>query len=430
MTIPADSALGTLTTGQILTVQDQFGTPAFVYDQLTLERRAHDVLGFPNPFGLTVRYAMKACPNAAVIRVLTNAGLQIDASSAFEARRAIAAGVDPSHILLTAQELAPDFSTLVSQGVRFNACSLGQLRAFGEAFPGREVGVRFNPGLGSGHSRRTNVGGPSASFGIWHDHLERVIDLQRKYDIQITLLHSHIGSGSDPAVWQRCAGLTLAIVERFPSVTTVNLGGGYKVARVAGEEATDLTLAGAPVAAALEEFDRRCGRQLRLEIEPGTFLVANAGTIVSTVTDVVDTGKEGFSFIKVDAGMTEILRPSMYGAQHPIAVVPRIEGDGRANEYLVVGHCCESGDVLTPEPGNPERLLPRMLTVPNIGDALVIGSSGAYCSAMAAKNYNSFPEAPEILLDRDGIFHQIRKRQSLEQVLQNEALPEYLTTTE
>ncbi len=428
MTILADAALGTLTADQILTVQDQFGTPAFVYDQLTLERRAHDALAFPNPFGLTVRYAMKACPNAAVIRVLTNTGLQIDASSVFEARRAIAAGVDPSHILLTAQELAPDFSTLVSQGVRFNACSLGQLRAFGEAFPGGVVGVRFNPGLGSGHSRRTNVGGPSASFGIWHDHLERVIDLQRQYDLQITLLHSHIGSGSDPAVWQRCACLTLAIVERFPSVTTVNLGGGYKVARVAGEEATDLTLAGAPVAAALEEFDRRCGRQLRLEIEPGTFLVANAGTIVSTVTDVADTGKEGFSFIKVDAGMTEILRPSMYGAQHPIAVVPRTEGDGRTDEYLVVGHCCESGDVLTPEPGNPEGLLPRMLTVPNIGDALVIGGSGAYCSAMATKNYNSFPEAPEILLDRDGSFHQIRKRQSLEQVLQNEALPEYLKT--
>ena len=157
-------------------------------------------------------------------------------------------------------------------------------------------------------------------------------------------------------------------------------------------------------------------------------MVANAGAIVSTVTDVVDTGTEGFSFIKVDTGMTEILRPSLYGAQHPIAVVPRVDGDSRTDEYLVVGHCCESGDVLTPEPENPEGLLPRRLTVPNIGDALVIGGSGAYCSAMAAKHYNSFPEAPEILLDHDGAFHLIRERQKLEQVLQNEALPKYLKT--
>ena len=311
--------------------------------------------------------------------------------------------------------------------VRFNACSLNQLRHFGEAFPGAEVGVRFNPGLGSGHSRRTNVGGPSASFGIWHERLERVEGLQRQYDLQITLLHSHVGSGSDPAVWQRCAGLTLALVERFPAVTTVNLGGGYKVARVAGEEATDIALAGAPVAGALQEFDRRWGRQLRLEIEPGTFLVANAGVVVSTVTDIVETGKEGFSFIKVDAGMTEILRPSLYGAQHPIEVVARSDRDGRTGEYLVVGHCCESGDVLTPEPGNPEGLQTRTLTTPDIGDALVIGGSGAYCSAMAAKNYNSFPEAPEILLDREGCFHLIRSRQSLEQILQNETLPDFLT---
>ena len=428
MTTSADPALGALSRDQILTVQDQFGTPAFVYDQGTLEQRAREALAFPNPFGLSARYAMKACPNAAIVRVLNNAGLHIDASSAFEAHRAIAAGVEPADILLTAQELSPDFSALVDQGVRFNACSLNQLRCFGEAFPGSEVGIRFNPGLGSGHSRRTNVGGPSASFGIWHEHLERVVDLQRQYDLHITLLHSHVGSGSDPSVWQRCAGLTLAIVERFPSVTTVNLGGGYKVARVAGEEATDLNLAGSPVAAALEEFDRRWGRPLKLEIEPGTFLVANAGIIVSTVTDVVETGKEGFAFIKVDAGMTEILRPSLYGAQHPIAVVPRVDGDGRSGEYLVVGHCCESGDVLTPEPGNPEGLLTRTLTAPNIGDAVVIGGSGAYCSAMAAKNYNSFPEAPEILLDGDGAFHLIRGRQSLEQILQNETLPDYLAS--
>ena len=119
----------------------------------------------------------------------------------------------------------------------------------------------------------------------------------KRFGLEVERVHTHIGSGSDPAVWTRVSRLSLSVCEHFPSVTTLNLGGGYKVARVAGEEATDIALAGAPVAAALQEFDRRWGRPLRLEIEPGTFLVANAGVVVSTVTDIVETGKEGFAFI-------------------------------------------------------------------------------------------------------------------------------------
>jgi diaminopimelate decarboxylase len=92
----------------------------------------------------------------------------------------------------------------------------------------------------------------------------------------------------------------------------------------------------------------------------------------------------------------------------------------------VVGHCCESGDVLTPSPGNPEALDPRTLPKARIGDLLVVGGAGAYCSAMAAKNYNSFPEAPEVMILPDGSIELIRKRQTLDQVLQNEVTPSRL----
>jgi diaminopimelate decarboxylase len=118
--------------------------------------------------------------------------------------------------------------------------------------------------------------------------------------------------------------------------------------------------------------------------------------------------------------MTEVLRPSIYGAQHPLVVVPLKDEARGENDYIVVGHCCESGDVLTPEPGNPEGLAPRRLTEARIGDALVIGGAGAYCAAMSTKNYNSFPEAPEVLLTTDGKLRLIRKRQTLEQLLENE----------
>ncbi|MFA6110609.1 MAG: diaminopimelate decarboxylase [Candidatus Latescibacterota bacterium] len=415
-----------LTEAVVRRVQREFGTPTFVYDQGTLESLARQALAFPNPYGLIARYAMKACPTAAVIRVLNRAGLHLDASSGHEVRRALRAAVPAAEIQLTAQEQPTDLVELIRLGVRFNACSISQLAAFGRAFPEGELSVRVNPGLGSGHSNRTNVGGPSASFGIWHEHLEQVLAVQREYRLRITGVHSHIGSGSDPEVWQHCARLTLGIAARLPEVTRINLGGGFKVGRMPGEPSTDLQVAGQPVAAELERFAAAHGRRLRLEIEPGNFLAANAGALVCTVTDVVDTGPSGYRFVKVNAGMTEILRPSLYGAQHPIAVVAA-DGVARARaEYLVAGHCCESGDVLTPEPANPEGLRPRLLPEPRIGDGVVIGGSGAYCSGMSAKNYNSFPEAAELLQAIDGSLHLIRRRQTLDQLLANEVMPPIL----
>jgi len=282
------------------------------------------------------------------------------------------------------------------------------------------VSVRVNPGLGSGHSNRTNVGGPSSSFGIWHGHLDEVLATAAAHGLRLTGMHTHIGSGSDPEVWVRCARMSLDIAARLPEVTRLSLGGGYKVARMDSETGADLQSIGARIVPEFEAFAQAHGRRLHLEIEPGTFLVANAGALVCRVMDVVDTGADGFRFIKVDAGMTEVLRPSLYGAQHPIALVPWDGGVRGEADYLVAGHCCESGDVLTPEPGNPEGLLPRRLPEAKVGDAVIVGGAGAYCASMASKNYNAYPECPEVILRTDGAMDLIRRRQTLDQVIQNE----------
>jgi len=422
--------LSFLTESQARFVQQEFGTPVYVYDQRTLEAQAGKAMGLANAYGLTVRYAMKALPTAAIIRVLAAQGLHIDASSGFEAERALRAGISPDHIQITAQELPKNLGELLGQGVLFNACSLHQLDAYGQLRPGGEVSVRINPGLGSGHSNRTNVGGPSASFGIWHEYLDDVFEVQRAYGLRLVRMHTHVGSGADPEVWNHCARLSLGIAARLPDVHTLSLGGGFKVGRMSGEPSADMDAIGCRIKEDFEAFHQQHGRKLKLEIEPGTFLVANAGALVCTVIDVVDTGPEGYRFIKVDSGMTELVRPSMYGAQHPIVVVPAERagnnspptspGERATGEYLVAGHCCESGDVLTPEPGNPEGLQTRSLDKPEIGDVLVVGGAGAYSAAMASKNYNSFPEAPEVLLTNEGSFTLIRKRQTLGQIIQNE----------
>ena len=128
-----------LSEDQVREVARTFGTPVYVYDQRTLEAHAQELLDFPNAYGLTARYAMKALSSASVVRLFSNAGLHIDASSGFEAERALQAGVPPSHIQLTAQQIPENLKELVTRGVLFNACSLHQLDAYGQLFPGSIV---------------------------------------------------------------------------------------------------------------------------------------------------------------------------------------------------------------------------------------------------------------------------------------------------
>ena len=173
------------------------------------------------------------------------------------------------------------------------------------------------------------------------------------------------------------------------------------------------------ILAAVAEFADKTGRKLHFEIEPGTFLMANCAAVLSRVQDICDTGEGGYKFIKLDTGMTDILRPSIYGAQHPISILQETP-DPAEEEYIVSGHCCESGDILTPAPGDPEGLLPRKMAKAKIGDFCVIGGAGAYCASMCTQNYNSYPAAAEVMLMSDGSIKLIRRRQTLAQILENE----------
>ena len=397
----------------------KFETPCYVYDEASLVKQAKAALAFPNAFGLTVRYAMKAASNAAILKLFDKLGLHIDASSAFEVERAIRAGIAPTHISLSSQQLPKNLKEIVKSGVLYNACSLHQLEAFGKIARGGEVGVRINPGLGSGGTQRTNVGGPASSFGIWHEYIPQIKAVAEKYRLKIVRIHTHIGSGSDPLVWQKVAKMSIATVEQFEDVHTLDMGGGFKVARVAGEKSTDLQKIGKPVAKEIRDFAKRTGRKIKFEIEPGTFLLANCAAVIATVQDMCDTGKDGYKFLKLDSGMTDVLRPSIYGAQHPISVVQN-RPSKKTEKYIVVGHCCESGDILTPAPADPEALAPRLMQKAEIGDICIIGGSGAYCSSMSPSNYNSYPASPEVMLLKNGKLRLIRRRQTPEQITENE----------
>jgi diaminopimelate decarboxylase len=407
-------------------VAERYGTPTFVYDEATIKRAAGTMASLPNSFGLVVRYSLKACPNQAIIRLFSREGFAFDASSVWEARRAVLAGVDPGRISLTAQEAVFDdnLKELIDLGLQFDAGSLHQLEEYGRHYPGASVAIRVNPGFGSGLVNRLNSGGTNSSFGIWHDKMPEVKSVLEEHELKLVRLQSHIGSGHHWDILVDAVKKLLAIARNFPDVQTLDLGGGYRVKALLGDPVYDHTEWATVVAEELTVFAEETGRQMRVEVEPGTFLTALSGALVTQVVDKTDTGDQGNIFLKINSGLTEIARPSYYGVTHPIVSVP-VEGPARAEveKYNVVGHCCIAGDVLTATYKPQEALAPASLGRTDIGDYLVIERAGSYCSSMSMKNFNSYPEAAEVLRRADGSFDVIRQRQTLEQLVTNEIIP-------
>jgi len=428
-----------VSTANILSAAKRFGTPFYLYDEALIAQKCQSVLRMPSAFGLEVRYAMKANPNRTILQTVHAQGLGIDASSLNEAERAHRAGVPFDRIMLTTQDvpLGDARSTLermLLAGLTYNICSQRQLDLVLPFLRNNAVSIalRINPGVGTGESTTRNTGDKYSSFGVPLGQLPEIRQSLANASIPLKHVHAHIGSGGDPAVWQSNIDRMLEIVEQhFPDVEVVNLGGGFKEARMPDETAADVAALGAYALDRFREFESRTGRALRVAIEPGTYIIANAGFLVASVLDLKTSGPDGFQFVILNAGMESVTRPLLYGSRHPFYVVSA-SGKLLSSEYdlgnaqgarpcVIVGRCCETGDCQTlDEFGHVE---PRIVALPNTGDFFVVGGAGAYCSAMTLANYNSYQQAPEVLLSTDGALKLIRRRQTLDQVIANETDP-------
>ena len=374
-------------------------TPRYEYSKTKIHERVSYLMGLSTPFGLTVRYALKANPHPEILQMMHESGVHFDASSSYEAAELIALGIPGSHISFSSQQSPHILRELLEQGVLFVATSLKQLDLFlalDSSVRPNSVAVRINPPVGHGHNNRTTTGGANASFGIWHEYSDVVLARTETAGVTIDRMHIHIGSGADPKVWGDVMDNALRITEQFPDVTSLDIGGGYKVRRYGEEEETDMEAVFEIFSEKLNDFSKQTGRNLALEIEPGTYAIAHAGTLIATIDDIVDTGKDGNTFIRLNTGMNDFLRSALYGARHEIEV---LNDATTTTTYVVVGHNCESGDIFTPEEADPERMEARELRTAAIGDEVRIRDVGAYCASMRATGYNSFPDAIEMMVD-------------------------------
>jgi len=409
------------------------GTPLYLYDEGFLLERCREISSMPNAFGLAPRYAMKANSSRALLQLIASQGFGIDASSLNEARRAHAAGIALRSIQLTTQEVPlgrdrTDLERMMGAGMRYCVCSLRQLDLVAGFAAAKRLplSLRIHPGEGSGESATRNTGDKYSCFGVHLRDMDRALETAGGRGIVFDTVHVHIGSGGDPAKWQENVDRELGFVERyFPQAGRVNFGGGLRVARMPDEGAADVTALGNFAKRKIEEFHARTGRKLVMEVEPGTYLMANAGYLVTTVIDVKSTGPDGFQFLVCDGGMEVNARPLLYGSRHPFYVVSR-DGQILSSEFdlsgldpakdlrVVVGRCCESGDSQSLDAEG--HIVPRLMAEPRVGDYLVIGGCGAYCASMTPFSYNSHTQAPELLLRGGGRLDRIRRTQTLKQL--------------
>ena len=397
----------------------QFGTPSFVYDAEVMLRRLADLAAFDH-----VRYAQKACSNLAVLDLLRRHGALVDSVSAAEIRRATAAGYaaegKPPPIVYTADVFdAEALDLCVENNIHVNCGSPEMIGQFGARAPGREITLRINPGFGHGHSQKTSTGGKHSKHGIWHEQIAECLRRAARYRLKITGMHMHIGSGADlEHLSQVCGAMEKAALEVGDSVTSISAGGGLPVVYQQGQQYVDLDAYYALWHATRERLQRTFRHPVGLEIEPGRYIVAESGYLITEIRAIKRQAEN--TFYLVDAGFNNLARPILYGASHPMSIVP---ADGQLDrpeqEVIVGGPLCESGDIFTQAEGG--YVLTRRLPQASVGELLVIECAGAYGFVMGS-NYNSKPLASEVLIHH-GQAHLIRRRQTFEDLICGETIP-------
>lgn len=362
-----------------------YGTPLYVID---LDRVRANARRFATAFAdARLLYAAKAHAGRAVLRTVADEGYLVEAAARGEVRRAVDAGVDPADVQYTGVNPPdPDLDYAVDlwrdhPGLTVTVGAESSLdRLADRGFDGR-LCLRVNPGVGMGHHEKVATGS-HPKFGVPYDRVAGVVGEARdRFDV--VGLHAHAGSGildpDDLDAHARYVQRMGDLARTVGDLEFLDLGGGFGVPYREDEAPLDLDATAARVHDAVGPIDAQ------LAFEPGRYLVADAGVLLARVNTVKDTPET--TVVGIDASMTTLIRPALYGAYHPVRNVTRPDADPVST--TVGGPVCESSDVLA-----ADRALPR----PEYGDLLAVGVTGAYGYEMAS-TFHSQPRPAEVVLD-------------------------------
>ncbi len=387
----------------------EFGTPLYLYDG---EKIVQQIQALQTAFAavpLRIKYATKALSSLSVLSLIRKAGAELDAVSLEEVKLGLLAGSSPSEIMYTPSGVSfSEIQEAVQIGVMVNVDSLPLLEKFGQTYGGTvPICIRLNPHILAGGNLKISVGHKESKFGISIEQLPQILELVQRYQISVAGLHVHTGSDIyDAEVFLKGGKVLFDAAMQFPDLRFLDFGGGFKVAYSPEDTATDIPELGRIVSAAFLEFCEKYGRTLELWIEPGKYIVSEAGYLVVQATVVKETPT--LHFVGVNSGLNHLIRPMMYDAYHDIYNLSNREGD--TGSYTVAGYICET-DTLAAQ---------RQLHTVKEGDFLVLKNAGAYGFTMAS-NYNARLRPAEVLV-WEGKGHLIRKREQFEDLLRNQEI--------
>ena len=366
---------------ELLAVADR-QVNAYVYCREEVKKAAHRLLELRNVD--RVLYAVKANFNAELIRTLDAEGIDFECVSPGEVEwlEEVLPGLDKRRILFT-PNFAPrdEYAWAVERGLTVTLDNLHPLKHWPELFSACQLFVRVDPGQGRGHHEHVRTAGVHSKFGVPQFELDELADLVGRAGAEVVGIHAHSGSGvSDPEAWRNTATQLTQIAERFPSVKVIDLGGGLGIPEKPGDQPFDLERMDSTLAEVKAAFP-----QYEFWIEPGRYLVARAGVLLTHVTQV--KGKGDMRYVGVATGMNSLIRPALYGAYHEIVNLTRID-EAPSETVTLVGPICETGDRL-----GTDRLLPPSQE----GDVILIINTGAYGYAMSSF-YNRRPVAAEVVV--------------------------------
>ncbi len=355
---------------------------AYVYDRASVVEAATNLTSLKNVD--RILYAVKANFNAELIRAMDEGGVDFECVSPGEVEwlEETLPDFDLARVLFT-PNFAPreEYAWGLERGLQVTLDNLYPLQAWPELFAGAKLFVRIDPGQGRGHHEHVKTAGVHSKFGVPRFEVAELKRLVKEAGAEIIGIHAHSGSGIlDPHNWRTVAGELVQIAEQFPGVATIDLGGGLGVPEKPGDKPIDLDTVDATLAEIRETYP-----QYKLWLEPGRYVVARAGVLLTHVTQT--KGKGEMRYIGVGTGMNSLIRPALYGAYHEIVNLTRAD-QAPSETVTVVGPICETGDRL-----GSDRLLPPTAE----GDVILIANAGAYGYVMSSR-YNLREVAKEIVI--------------------------------
>ncbi|UZO79337.1 diaminopimelate decarboxylase [Aquimarina sp. ERC-38] len=391
----------------LLAIAEEFGSPVYVYDTEKITNQYKRLTkAFKSVNSLKLNYAVKALSNITILKLMNSLGAGLDTVSIQEVRLGLEAGVAPQDIIFTPNGVSmEEIESVADMGVQINIDNLSYLEQFGTKHPEVPVCIRINPHVMAGGNSNISVGHIDSKFGISIHQIPHILRIVENTGMHVNGIHMHTGSDIlDIEVFLYAGEILFETAKNFKDLEFIDFGSGFKVPYKEGDIETDVEELGKKLSKRFNEFCKEYGRELTLGFEPGKFLVSDSGYFLAQVNVVKQT--TSMVFAGIDSGFNHLVRPMFYNSHHTILNISNPKGKERF--YSVVGYICETDTFAT------NRKIPEITE----GNILAFKNAGAYCFSMAS-NYNSRYRPAEVLW-HEGEAHLIRKRETFEDLIQNQ----------